>query len=186
MTAARKLQAHDTGIASAEVLETQPALRVRLHDEVFEARRAKSCLVAPDPGDRVLVAVEPDAVFVLAVLTGAEATRIACEAELAIEAPRLAVRAEEGTVAVTRLGFFAGIVDAQLKKVSLLADDLDTMAERITQRAKRVMRFVEELDQLRAGTVDVRAESLAAIRAENALISARVLAKIDGEQINLG
>ena len=33
---------------------------------------------------------------------------------------------------------------------------------------------------------DLRAQNLVAIRGENAVISARVLAKVDGEQIHLG
>ena len=45
-------------------------LRVTLGDDRFEARRAKSCLVAPEPGDRVLCALEDDGVFVLAVREG--------------------------------------------------------------------------------------------------------------------
>jgi hypothetical protein len=49
-----------------------------------------------------------------------------------------------------------------------------------------VFRFVEEIDQTRAGTVDLRAQNLMAIRGENAVISARVLAKVDGEQIHIG
>jgi hypothetical protein len=71
-------------------------------------------------------------------------------------------------------------------KVSLVAQEVDSVLTRLTQRAKRVFRFVEEIDQTRAGTVDMRAQNLIAIRGENAVISARVLAKVDGEQIHLG
>jgi hypothetical protein len=71
-------------------------------------------------------------------------------------------------------------------KIALVAQEADTILTRLTQRAKRVFRFVEEIDQTRAGTVDLRAENLIGIRGENAIISARVLAKVDGEQIHLG
>ena len=40
--------------------------------------------------------------------------------------------------------------------------------------------------ETRAGTVDMRAQKMIGIRGENAVISARVLAKIDGEQIHVG
>ncbi len=187
MNPARKLQPPPSELASAIMVEVGPTPRVRIGDEVFEARRAKSCLVAPAQGDRVLCAIEPDAVFVLAVLTSDEsATRVGADSELSIEAPHVVIGARECTVAVDRLGFFGGLVNAHVNKFAVIADELDAIAERVSQRAKRVFRMVEELDQLRAGTVDVRAENLASIRAENALISARVLAKIDGEQINLG
>jgi hypothetical protein len=187
MTAARKLSEGTLGIELVSgVVLPGDGVRVRIGGESFDAVRAKSCLVAPEAGDRVLCAVEPGAVFVLAVLTGGEATRVTAEGALSIEAPHIAVRADESTVTVGKLGFFAGLVDAHAQKLAVLADDIDTIATRIAQKAKRAFRLVEEVDQLRAGTVDVRAENLATIRAENALISARVLAKIDGEQINLG
>ncbi|MBI4955031.1 MAG: DUF3540 domain-containing protein [Myxococcales bacterium] len=189
MTAARRLRELDSRLVSGVVVETSPRLQVRIGEELYSVLRAKSCLVAPEQRDRVLCAIEHDAVFVLAVLSGAEGatTRVtAAGDELSIEARQITIRAEAGTVAVDRLGVFGSLVNAQVRKVVLLADQLDAVAERIAQRAKRVFRFVEDVDQLRAGIVDIRAESLAAIRAENALISARVLAKIDGEQINLG
>jgi hypothetical protein len=71
-------------------------------------------------------------------------------------------------------------------KVAFVGQELESVFTRLTQRAKRVFRFVEELDQTRAGTVDLRADKLVAVRGENAIISARVLAKLDGEQIHLG
>jgi hypothetical protein len=71
-------------------------------------------------------------------------------------------------------------------KIALAAQEVDSALGRLTQRAKRVFRFVEEIDQTRAGTVDLRAQGLVGIRGENAVIAARVLAKVDGEQIHLG
>jgi hypothetical protein len=98
----------------------------------------------------------------------------------------LQVRAGTGSVAVEELGFFGKLVRAEVAKVALAAQEVESVVTRLTQRAKRVFRFVEEIDQTRAGTVDLRAQNLVGIRGENALISARVLAKIDGEQIHLG
>ena len=86
-------------------------------------------------------------------------------------------------MAIDELGFFGRLVQAEVTRVALVAQEVDSVLTRLTQRAKRVFRFVEEIDQTRAGTVDVRAESLLALRGENAVISARVLAKVDGEQI---
>jgi hypothetical protein len=179
---------------------------------VHRGRVAKSCLVVPEAGDTVLCTSGPAGTFVLAVLEGAVGapTRIGSAGDLHIEsqgrvvvsaaegvdlmsggklamtAGELQVRAPKGSVAVEELGFFGRVVQAQVAKVALIADDVDTIVERIAQRAKRVFRFVEELDQTRAGAVDLRAHHLVAIRGENAVVSARVLAKLDGEQIHLG
>lgn len=189
------------------------ALEVRLATGTFAARRARSCLVAPEAGDRVLCAIDPEGVYIVAVLGGREdaATRIAADGDLTLEsrAGRVAVRGREGvdvasggavglagrevhvrartgTVAVEELGFFGKLVQAEVAKVALLAEQVDSLVSRLSLKARRVFRRVEEVDQTRAGTVDVRAESLLGLRAENAVISARVLAKVDGEQIHIG
>jgi hypothetical protein len=186
---------------------------VRHGSSTSSARRAKSCLVAPEIGDNVLCAFGPDGAFVLAVLEGGEGapTRLAVDGDLhvesrdgrvAIASPRgidlvsggavamtsaeVHVRAGKGSVTVDELGFFGKLLRAEVAKVVLAAQEVDTVLTRLTQRAKRVFRFVEELDQTRAGTVDLRAQNLVAIRGENAIISARVLTKVDGEQIHLG
>jgi len=105
---------------------------------------------------------------------------------VALTSAEVHVRAGKGSVAVEQLGFFGKLVQAQVTKVALAAEEVDSTLTRLSQRAKRVFRFVEEIDQTRAGTVDMRAQNLVGIRGENAVISARVLAKIDGEQIHLG
>ena len=47
------------------------------------------------------------------------------------------------------------VMQVEVSKVALLAQEVDSMVTRLSQRAKRVFRFVEELDQTRAGTVEV-------------------------------
>ena len=188
-------------------------IEVRLATGAHEATRAKSCLVAPEAGDVVLCAVTGEGVFVIAVLAGREgaATTIAADGDLQLQARggrvsvcgtggvdiasagavgvsggEVHVRAKKGSVAVEDLGFFGRLVRAEVAKVALVAEEVDSVMTRLSRRAKRVFRFTEEIEQTRAGTVDVRAQNMLGLRAENAVISARVLAKIDGEQIHIG
>lgn len=210
---ARRPERDELALETGYVEATAPTLTVRLGDEVFPARRAKSCLVAPGRGDRVACAIGADELFVLAVLAGEDAaeTRLTVEGSLRVQAPSgrvsfaaaegidllsakdlalgsetLQVRAKRGSVAVQELGLLGRLVRAEVSKLSLVADDVDSRLERLMQRAKRVFRFVEEIEQVRAGTFDMRAEQLAAVRGENTIVSARVLAKIDGEQVHIG
>ena len=185
---------------------------VTLATGTFPATLAKSCVVMPDVGDKVLCAIDADGVYVVAVLSGREGvtTKIAAQGDLqlsatgrvsvrgaegvdltgggsvAIAGPEVHVRAQTGTFAIGELGFFGKLVQAEVTKVAVVAKEVDSIVTRLSQRAKRVFRFVEEIDQTRAGTVDVRAQSLLGLRAENAVISARVLTKVDGEQIHIG
>lgn len=214
MTAAAKSVTHAAAYLEAGCVEriSATAIEVRLGSNVFDARRAKSCLVAPEVGDKVLCTVEPEAIFVLAVLDGAgTGTKVTADGNLELHArggrvsvsasngvdivsggdvamtsADFHVHAKRGSVAIDELGFFGRLVKAEVAKVALIAQEVDSVLTRLSQRAKRVFRFVEEIDQTRAGTVDMRAEHLMAIRGENAVISARVLAKVDGEQIHIG
>lgn len=213
MTAVKKFVRRETDLETGRVEQVSEAVVVRLASGRYEARRAKSCLVAPEAGDKVLCAIEPEGVYVLAVLEGREGapTKLTADGDLEVQArggqvaicasrrvdiasgggvavtgAEVHVRAAKGSVAIEELGFFGRLVQAEVAKVTLVAQEVDSRLTRLTQRVKRVFRFVEELDQTRAGAVDLRAESMIGIRGENAVISARVLAKIDGEQIHIG
>ncbi|WP_437991495.1 DUF3540 domain-containing protein [Sorangium sp. So ce145] len=213
MTAVKKLARPEAYLETGSVERVGATLLVRLASSSCEARRAKSCLVAPEAGDKVLCAIEPEGVYVLAVLDGRDGapTKLATDGDLEVQARggRIAVcaservdivgarevamtgaevhvRAKKGAIAIDELGFFGRLVQAEVTKIALVAQEADTILTRLTQRAKRVFRFVEEIDQTRAGTVDLRAQNMIGIRGENAIISARVLAKVDGEQIHLG
>jgi len=214
MTAAKKLATTETYLEMGTVERIlSGTIEVRRGATTYQALRAKSCLVAPEIGDTVLCASAPEGTFVLEVLQGGEGapTQLIADGDLdiqsrggrialsspegidlvsggavALTSAEVHVRAAKGSVAIEELGFFGRLVQAQVAKVTLVAEEVDSVLTRLTQRAKRVFRFVEEVDQTRAGTVDLRAQGLVGIRGENAVISARVLAKVDGEQIHLG
>jgi hypothetical protein len=218
MTAAKKLMSQELSLESGTVERSGETLEVKLGSGPSSwgssgARRAKSCLVAPEVGDHVLCVVAPGGVFVLAVLEGREGdpTRLVADGDLVVQArdgsvavhaakgvevvsggavtatcPEIHVRAPKGSVAIDDLGFIGRRLWAEVTRVAWVSEEVDATLTRLVQRAKRVFRFVEEIDQTRAGTVDVRAENLVAVRGENTLVSARVLAKVDGEQIHLG
>ena len=179
------------------VASASPELTVALSANASArvARRAKSCLVAAEAGDRVLCSVDGETVFILAVLEGATDTKLVAEGNLSLHAAgtlslasdALELRAKSGLVAIEELRAFGRELDATFGgKVGLFAEKLETRVTTLLQRAKQAYRFVEGLDQTRAGVFDVRAESLAAIRGETTIMAARVLAKLDGEQVKIG
>lgn len=187
------------------VREVGGRLTLELEGQLALAVRAKSCLVAPSVGDSVLCARHAERVFVLSVLESEPAARdthldvegglrVTASRALELAAPvvelaaveRLRARAKSLYAAAEELGLVGGAVEVQVKKLALAADHVETRAERILQRAKRVFRFVSEIDQVRAGVVDIRADELVAVRGENTIVAARVLSKLDGEQIKIG
>jgi len=178
------------------------------------ARRAASCLLAPEVGDRVLVATTEDGQgWVVAVLErGAtrEAT-IDLEGDVAVRVTngKLRLVAQEGidlltgkdvsvtsgtfrltaavgTVVVDQLAYLGRAASAEVAKLKLWATSFDSVLERLSSKVKRSYRTVEELEQLRAERIDWAARKNLSLRGENTLLTAKSLAKMDAEQIHIG
>lgn len=197
----------------AEVSSASPdALRVRAAAGEYAARRAASCLLEPAVGDRVALMSSPRGeCWVIAVLERAEPDTVAAlsvDGDLALRgntvsiegargvaltgpAVRVATRAlelaaAEGRAVLESLSLLAGSTDAEIGRARLTTSTLDVVAERVHTRAKRVLRFVEEIEQLRAGGIDAVARNLMNLRGKTTVVTAEEVAKIDGAQVLIG
>jgi hypothetical protein len=106
--------------------------------------------------------------------------------DLNFTARELRVNAREGSLFVETLAFVGGVANVDLERVKSAIGFLDQTLERLSQRMKRSYRFVEEVDITRAKQIDVRAEENVHVRGKNAMVTAEVLVKMDGQQIHLG
>lgn len=214
MMNAARARAHEeraTIHESARVVRLTP-LTLRASKIEYEAQRAVSCLVAPRLGDEVFVALLPDRrAFVLAVLerpesgveltvegdctvhasgamhlAGREGMSLVSGRDLDVVAGRFSLRALASSLASDTLDLVAQTVSAELDRARVAARVVDGFFERVTQRAKRSLRIVEEADQVRADRIDYVAESSMTLNADNAVVTARQLVKVDGSQIQLG
>lgn len=200
--------------AVGEIMESDPAgLLVRSACGVFRARRALSCLVEPEPEDTVLLAGERERPYVIAVLERAESSPLRlmvdgdCELgvrngrfsiaaengmdlvsqkDIGISAAELDVHATRGSVFFGKLSYFGQKLFSQVSRVRLVAGVLDAVMESVSQTVKRSYRTVAEIDHLRSGEIDYRAEQNMSLHGRNALVSAEELVKMDGGQIHLG
>lgn len=211
---ARKIRQLET-FQTTGVLERQegPVLLVRTERGLLRARRAVSCLVEAEANDLVLVASdEAGRAWVLAVLEReGTTTSLAVEGDLNVRAShgavRLLARDAIDVVSGKRLGLSApesswstGALGVMADTVSLVGDALsarfskarvestvlESIAERVFQKAQRVFRTVEELDQVRAKRVDYKAEQLLAMHGGSTVVTANELVKVDGEQVHVG
>ena len=146
------------------------------------AQRATSCLVAPEEGDRVLVGWCGEEAYVLAVLHRREGASV-----------RLVTRADtdlavDGVLSVTSRAFSLSSVRAKLDlaRVDAIFGKVEATIERVLQRVKSSYRFVEGADHVRAGSIDIAAESTMSLHSNDTLMSAERLVKVDAEQIQLG
>ena len=198
----------------AVIRTTESAFVVETEDGEISAKRAASCLLAPAPGDMVLVAVTAkDQAYVLAVLEREEGApgKIAVEGDLHIDVRhgQFRVKADEGVtlassrdvsvvssgvnvraitseIALQSLSFLSTVVRAEVDKAKLLAGSFDSVMERLSQRVKRAYRVVEESDHLRAERVDYAATETMSLHGANTVVTAEELVKLDGEQIHVG
>ncbi|MCA9649185.1 MAG: DUF3540 domain-containing protein [Myxococcales bacterium] len=197
--------------AIATVVGSEPDGRWRLEGG-GRARVAASCLLCPEPGDRVWVVGEPGEGWVLAVLERAQpgpATlsvpgdlRLRTEGRLSLDAAQgldlstpadlrvssdgLQVQAGSAKVVLRELSVLARRVFASLAEVTRVGRVLELLVERVTQRSQHSVRAIEGVDATRAGTLDLRAEGRANIQATHALVNGKELVKMDGGQIHLG
>ena len=179
----------------------------------YAAKRAISCLVEPVLDDTVLLATAADGrSWVLAVLereaTGVvlsvdgdlelrpragrvaikstEGVSIASGGDVSVAAKSVDVNALDGRVVFQRLSYLGRLVRSEVEKVKVFAGTFDAVMDRFSQQVKRSYRRVEELDQLRAESIDHTADKTMNLQAKNTLVSAEQLVKVNGDQIHLG
>jgi len=194
---ARKLTHDEPSYEIATIaLVDERELVVRTARGERRARRAASCLVAPAAGDEVALLTGDGRAFVIAVLERANEgpVELAVEGDLSIKAggalsfvsKAFNLRAVEGSVALSKLTVLATSVLAHSDSVRFAAKALESFCDHVAQTAKVWQRTVDELDQLRTRHADYRAEKEMCIRAENYIVGAKNLVKLDGEQVHLG
>jgi len=209
---ARKVEHRAVFQEYAEVISAGEVIELRAHSGRIVARRAASCLLVPNAGDRVLCVVEErgDA-FVLAVLERADESHATLAvdgavtlrtkeklslvgekgvdivgADVRVAAKSVDVNSVETRFASHAVEVLGDIVKADLGKVKYVAKSIDGFIDRVTSRVKRSFRTVEEIDQVKARHLDYSAEHVAHFRGETTVVTAKDLVKVNGEQIHVG
>lgn len=207
---------HPHGEVTQQVgrVEAAGALVVQTDSGRYDARRAVSCLVAPQPGDLVVVSVLEDGrCFVLAVLerlgegapvvleadgdmtvrpqgrfavASQEGVTIASGGDVSVASASVSVRTVDASLAADKLGVVGRYLHREIDRIKTVAGVIDDVAERISQRVQRLYRRTEDFEQVRAGKIDMVAEQTMSLRGKNTLMTSEELVKVDGEQIHLG
>jgi hypothetical protein len=96
------------------------------------------------------------------------------------------VRARTASVLVEGLELFGGWMRTEVDKVKVLAQSLDQVVDRFSQRAKRSYREVSDFDQVKAGSSHHRVEKTMRMHAGDVAMTADGIVKMDGKQIHVG
>jgi len=189
------------------------AFTVAAESGVVATKRSFSCLVEPLPGDMVLVSRAASGCYILAILErhGDQHACLAFEgdADLRLKQGRLRVAAQEGIdlvtakdtalfspqlsinsvqaeVSIQHLSFFGTFLQGQIEKIKLIGQACDSIFERVSQRVKRCYRWVDELDQLKAGQLNYLVKKLMSLRGKHSVLTAEEDVRIDGDKILMG
>ncbi len=189
------------------------SFQVRVGSGEYQARRAVSCLVEPEVGDRILLALHDEGCHVLAVLDcdGDAPTRLVAHGDLELHAPdgRVTVTAHDGVdvvtpgeaaiaaghvriaatgaaLAIDTLAYLGAEVVARVDRVKTVAREVESIADRWVQRLERAYRFIAQSEQVRASYLDVAASSAINMQSQTILVTSGELTKINGAQIHVG
>ncbi|HTN67414.1 MAG TPA: DUF3540 domain-containing protein [Burkholderiaceae bacterium] len=179
------------------------------------ALRAESCLVDPECGDTVLLcnsAAMGGHAYILAVLVRAETANaslslpggvalrtshgklhvdaerveLAARDSLSLQAPKINMAGLSADMTFHRLSASAQEVQGRFGMVSTVAQSITSTVERLVQKTRDSFRWIENLDETRAGRVRLQVQERYHLKAKHASVLADGQVKIDGDKIDLG
>lgn len=215
-TAARPYPAYDPVHLLGHVLGREPDGRYRVDcdGQPWHARRAASCLLAPQPGDEVLISgPDPDRVYLIAVTTQADPAHARLETtgdvvlastngSIALESPQevslrgqqavrvetaaLSLRTQDAHCITDRMRYVATEVQATVGTTRLIGKAYEAVLDRLSLISRLSFRTTQDVDQVRAGTLDYQAEQALRLHGDYTLVTGNELVKVDAKQIHMG
>lgn len=180
----------------------------------WHARQAASCLLAPRQGDEVLIS-GPDAsrVYLIAVtqqadprqacletagdvvlrsrngsvaLEGAQAVRLAGQQAVRIDAGSFELQAKDARFVAEQAKYAAAEVSATIGATRLIGKTYEAVMDRLSFLSRVTFRAAEEVEHVRAGSLDYRADKSARLHASYTMVTGDKLVKVDAKQIHMG
>jgi hypothetical protein len=188
-------------------------IRITVSGDILTAKKAFSCIIAPEPDDLVLFTEdEKGEVYVLgiierpknqnATLAFPSHTRIdVSHGSLNIHAGdqvtlaasglnylsnRAVHKSREAVVAYDKITAAGTEIQASFKTVRILSHLINTMAKQAIQRFQGYIRNTENTDMIKAGQMTRCAEGLYAVDSNQTVMKSKKNTIIDGEKILMG
>jgi hypothetical protein len=180
----------------------------------LKATKSVSCLVEPVTGDTVLISVAPSGrCYVLGILeredigpasvvfegdvefkakegrfrvAAQEGIDLVSAKDTVLVSPELSINSVQADVSIQQLSFFGTFLEGQIERIKLIGEACDSIFERVSQRVKRCYRWVDELDQLKAGQLNYLVKKLMSLRGKYSVLTAEEDVRIDGDKILMG
>jgi hypothetical protein len=205
----------DPIIRAADVVSLSPAgAQIRVDGVKQAARVAFSCLVRPEPGDRVLCTCDESGVFYILGIIDRPASRrmtlsfpadatlqaengslqmvsgrsltLAAADSLSCVSETAVHKSREAVVNYDTVLANGDDLQANFNTVRLIGRVVNTMARQLIQRVKNYIRHSEDHDQVNAGQMTRKVDGLYAMDSRHTVMVSRKDTKIDGERIHMG
>lgn len=162
------------------------------------ARRAASCLLVPEAGDRVLTADTASGCFILAVLLRAAddapaELAVAGADSLLVRAPRVTLRTDEAridagtlTAAGRRLTVLYDEAAATVGRLTAVVTLAHSVVDRLLQQARSITRTVEGVETVKATHLVLEATETVVVKGRQSFVGAEEDAVVRGKRVNLG
>ena len=178
------------------------------------AKSATSCLILPEIGDEVLVcrADDQSPAYILAVLTRkvssegvlrlpggasihaergdltihAKELSLQGKERVQVDSAHLSVNTEKTGLKIKHLHAWIDVLETYALQANLVTKNMTMTVGRLMLRARESFRWVDELDETRAGRVRVKVNGRFQMQTEHTTIQAEGIVKIDGQKIDLG
>ncbi|WP_340615743.1 DUF3540 domain-containing protein [Xenorhabdus entomophaga] len=163
----------------------------------WHCRRAASCLLAPNLGDIVLITKIDDQLWILAILEREEQQTlseisvpgdltITSHGNLNIHSNGLNITASSGNCHIDEMQYSGKSLSAWVSITRLVGNQFESLWQTVTQMSNRLFRHTTQTEKVHAGQLDIQAENYVRLHAQNTIVSAKAITKIDAEQIHIG
>lgn len=159
-------------------------------DSESESELYLIAVVAQADARQAVLAVHGD--LTLASRHGAVAVRSAGALELqsdtavATRAPEWQLNAERGQCHVASLDYQGAEVRFSVLVSRFVGRACEVVLDRLHLLTRSSLRLTEEVEQVRAGQIDMQASGTLRLHAKNTLVTSKELVKVDAEQIHMG
>ncbi len=163
----------------------------------WPCRQAASCLLRPEMGDTVLLIKADEQYWILAILERAAQENpaeihvtgdlsITAQGNLNLSSHDLTITADNGNCHINDMQYSGESLSAWISITKMIGNQLESVWQTITQLSQRLFRHTAQTEQVNAGQLNIQAENYIRLHAQNTIVSAKAITKIDAEQIHIG
>ncbi|AOM40261.1 DUF3540 domain-containing protein [Xenorhabdus hominickii] len=173
------------------------SLIVKSEKRGWHCRQAASCLLKPEMGDTVLLTNVDEQIWILAILERAEQQNpaeinvpgdlsITSQGNLNLNSNGLNITADNGSCHINEMQYSGESLSAWVSITRIVGNQFESVWQTVTQLSNRLFRYTTQTEQVHAGQLDMQAESYVRLHAQNTVVSAKAITKIDAKQIHIG